>query len=187
MGFKNKVRIIGGKWRSQILRFPSAPLLRPSPDRLRVTLFNWLQTSVAGGECLDLFAGSGVLGLEALSRGAARTDWVENDPGTCEYLRQLRQHYALDACQVYMLDFKTFLQKSLPAYDLIFLDPPFHSGYIKTCIDLDIATTHLKPAGKIYLECHIHEQEYFLKNCELLKSKNFGEARAQLWRKLAQA
>ena len=79
-GLRNELRIIGGKWRGRRVRFPSLPELRPSPDRVRETLFNWLAPVIEGARCLDLFAGSGALGLEAASRGAAKVVLVDRDP-----------------------------------------------------------------------------------------------------------
>ncbi|MDH4259046.1 MAG: 16S rRNA (guanine(966)-N(2))-methyltransferase RsmD, partial [Gammaproteobacteria bacterium] len=84
----NELRIIGGEWRGRRIRFPRQPGIRPSPDRVRETLFNWLTPVVQGSRCLDLFAGSGVLGLEALSRGAATATFIESDRPTAERLRE---------------------------------------------------------------------------------------------------
>src|SRR5438309_10775311 len=86
-GNRNRVRIIGGKWRSRLIRFPPAAQLRPTPDRVRETLFNWLGQRLDGLACLDLFAGSGALGFEALSRGARRVVMVERERAVAEALR----------------------------------------------------------------------------------------------------
>src|SRR5690606_23505737 len=84
---RNRLRIIGGDWRSRVVVFADAPGLRPTPDRVRETLFNWLQPTIVGANCLDLFAGSGVLGFEALSRGAAAVTALELDPQACAAIR----------------------------------------------------------------------------------------------------
>ena len=86
-GYRNEFRIIAGVWRRRKLKFPPLPGIRPSPDRVRETLFNWLQDHIEGARCLDLFAGSGALGLEALSRGAATTVFVDREHGVTEALR----------------------------------------------------------------------------------------------------
>src|ERR1700684_2336959 len=87
-GGRNSVRIIGGGWRGRRVNFPDIPGLRPTPDRVRETLFNWLQNSIAGARCLGLFAASGALGLEALSRGAGQAVFVEQTPAVCRVLQQ---------------------------------------------------------------------------------------------------
>lgn len=127
----NRVRIIGGLHRSRVLRFPSVPGLRPSPDRVRETLFNWLGQDLDGAVCGDLFAGSGALGFEAVSRGAARVVMVERDPRVfqalqanaealgCEGVVELRRGDALE-----------FVRDAAPAFDIVFLDPPFDSGLL---------------------------------------------------------
>ena len=121
----NRVRIIGGAWRSRILRFPDRPGLRPTPDRVRETVFNWLGQDLTGKSVLDLYAGSGALGLEAASRGAKRVVMVELDAAS---LRALQANCAaLDARQVEVVrdDALEFVRQARAEYDVIFLDPPF--------------------------------------------------------------
>lgn len=119
------MRIIAGTWRGRRIEFPRGTNARPTPDRVRETLFNWLQPHVRGARCLDLFAGSGILGFEALSRGAERAWLVEHDRGLCaalsEHARRLGAE-AIVACE----DAARFLAGSPPAsFDIVFLDPPF--------------------------------------------------------------
>jgi 16S rRNA (guanine966-N2)-methyltransferase len=125
----NEVRIVGGAWRSRRIRFAPRPGLRPSPDRVRETLFNWLGQDLTGLACLDLFAGSGALGFEAASRGAARVVMVERDAHAFEALRENRD--ALQARQVELVkaDALEFLRGDSAVYDVIFLDPPFATEY----------------------------------------------------------
>jgi 16S rRNA (guanine966-N2)-methyltransferase len=121
------VRIIGGTLRGSILNVPERAGLRPTPGRARETLFNWLQGQLAGARCLDLFAGTGALGIEALSRGAASACFIEHDAGLADGLRaQLARLRQRDA-QVVCADAPAWLRAGAPAqpYDLVFLDPPF--------------------------------------------------------------
>lgn len=127
----NQLRIIGGDWRGRKLTFHAAPGLRPTPDRVRETLFNWLALVVPGARCLDLFAGSGALGFEAASRGAKQVIMVEKLAATA---RQLREQAALlQAEQVSVLeqDAATFLAGKPTPFDVVFLDPPFQQGLLQ--------------------------------------------------------
>jgi 16S rRNA (guanine(966)-N(2))-methyltransferase RsmD len=122
---RNEVRIIGGAWRSRRIRFAPRADLRPTPDRVRETLFNWLGQDLAGSHCLDLFAGSGALGFEAASRGAPRVMMVEADRIAFAALESNRS--ALGATQVELAraDALEFLRTDRARYDIVFLDPPF--------------------------------------------------------------
>jgi 16S rRNA (guanine(966)-N(2))-methyltransferase RsmD len=146
----NQVRIIGGAWRSRILRFPDLPGLRPTPDRARETLFNWLGQRLDGQRCLDLFAGSGALGFEAASRGAAEVVMVERDPRALAALEHNAQ--ALGATQVRLLraDALGYLESDCGRFDLILLDPPFDADLLAPA--LARAATRLKAGGRIYAE-----------------------------------
>src|SRR5499433_20698 len=107
---ENRVRVIGGRWRSRLLRFPAAPGLRPTPDRVRETLFNWLGQDLTGAACLDLFAGSGALGFEAASRGARRVVMVERDPATFRSLTAAREQLGASAVRLVRADALEFLR-----------------------------------------------------------------------------
>jgi 16S rRNA (guanine966-N2)-methyltransferase len=148
------LRIIGGTWRSRTWRFPDGEI-RPTPDRVRETLFNWLSPAIAGAHCLDLFAGSGALGLEALSRGAARAVFVEK---AAQPARELKQTLALwggeqaAAAQIHVADALSFLAGKPEVFDVVFLDPPFAAGLLgKAAADLE-AGHWLAPAALIYAE-----------------------------------
>lgn len=130
-----EVRIIGGQWRSRKLPFQSADGLRPSSDRLRETLFNWLAPYIGGARCLDLFAGSGALGLEALSRGAAHCDFVEKNPGSAE---QIRRHLRTLQCEdgsVHGRSAESFLKVADGGWHIVFLDPPFNQALLPVAIE----------------------------------------------------
>ncbi len=149
------LRIIGGVWRGRTWRFPEGDI-RPTPDRVRETLFNWLAPGIAGTRCLDLFAGSGALGLEALSRGAARTVFVEQAVGAA---RELRQTLALwgtaraAAAQIHLADARSFLAGKPEVFDVVFLDPPFAGGLLGEVAERLEAGAWLAPEALIYAEC----------------------------------
>ena len=120
-----EVRIIGGAWRSRRIRFADRPGLRPTPDRVRETLFNWLGQDLTGKHCLDLFAGSGALGFEAASRGAKHVTMVERDAAALQALRANSEALQATAVEVVRADALEFLKNHRSRYDVVFLDPPF--------------------------------------------------------------
>jgi 16S rRNA (guanine966-N2)-methyltransferase len=148
------VRIIGGTWRSRQLQVLDAPGLRPTPDRVRETLFNWLQFSLAGARCLDLFAGTGILGLEALSRGAAQVTALELDPRAAALLRKQGQLLQAENFVVEQRDAVAWLERETPTtpYDLVFLDPPYASRLQAPCCELLQVRGWLAPGARVYVE-----------------------------------
>jgi len=155
---QSTLRIIGGQWRGRKLAFTPAEGLRPTSDRVRETLFNWLAPSIHGARCLDLFAGSGALGLEALSRGAASCDFVDS---SAPALRQVEHHVqslgAGTRARCHMMAALTFLQDSPGTFDIVFIDPPFGKHLVApVCVQL--ATAKLVAAGGlIYVETAVHD------------------------------
>jgi 16S rRNA (guanine966-N2)-methyltransferase len=147
------LRIIGGSWRGRRLRFPAAALIRPTPDRVRETLFNWLGARVAGARCLDLFAGSGALGLEALSRGAAHLTFVERDPQAARELRARLAEWGAGDAEVECGDALAFLARPARPFDIAFLDPPFAAGLLEEAAALLETNGWLADAALIYVEC----------------------------------
>jgi 16S rRNA (guanine966-N2)-methyltransferase len=125
-----RVRIVGGEWRRRLVTFHDAPGLRPTPDAVRETLFNWLGQDLAGLACLDLFAGSGVLGFEAASRGAAHVTLVERDARTFATLQDNAAALGAGRLELIRADALKFLPRATRRYDLLFLDPPYHHGWI---------------------------------------------------------
>lgn len=146
----NRVRIIGGVCRSRILNFPDLPDLRPTPDRVRETLFNWLGQRLHGLACLDAFAGSGALGFEAASRGAARVVMLEREYRAHAALQHNLRALALTGVEILQRDTRTFMLECREKFDLIFLDPPFASDLLSSTLPL--AATLLAPGGRIYAE-----------------------------------
>lgn len=152
---RNQFRIIGGQWRSRKLGFPGdVPSLRPTSDRIRETLFNWLQFKVPGARCLDLFAGSGALAFEALSRGAASVTAVDTSPQVAAALRDnasLLQCTDLDIVTANGLDWLA-RQAGKTGYDIIFLDPPFSLDLLPACLEKIVAYKVANPGCVIYIE-----------------------------------
>jgi 16S rRNA (guanine966-N2)-methyltransferase len=126
----SRVRIVGGEWKRRFVTFRDAPGLRPTPDAVRETLFNWLGQDLTGLACLDLFAGSGVLGFEAASRGAAHVTLVERDTRTFAELKENAGVLDTDRLELIPVDALKFLSRASRRYDLLFLDPPYHQGWI---------------------------------------------------------
>jgi 16S rRNA (guanine966-N2)-methyltransferase len=147
----NQLRIIGGSWRGRKLAFPSIEGLRPTPDRVRETLFNWLTAVVPGARCLDLFAGSGALSFEALSRGALHADLVE---ASAEAAKQLNDNTALLAAnaRVWQTKAEAAITQLDPGYNIIFLDPPFHQSLLSSCITLIEQHQLLAEQAWVYIE-----------------------------------
>lgn len=147
-----RVRIIGGRWRGRKLDVASRAALRPTPDRVRETLFNWLGAVLPGAECLDLFAGTGVLGLEALSRGAAAVTLLDNDPVTVANLqRHCTMLGAADASVVETHALQWLRLTPPRACDIVFVDPPFGQGLLSEALEC-LAGGWLKPQARVYLE-----------------------------------
>ena len=150
---RNRVRIIGGEWRSRLLQFPDAPGLRPTPDRVRETLFNWLQLRIVGAHCLDLFAGSGALGFEALSRGASGVTALETATPVAAALRQNASLLGSDRLQLLQQDALHWLDKpASQLFDVVFVDPPFADNSHARCCDLLQQNGWLAPGALVYLE-----------------------------------
>lgn len=153
---QGELRIIAGSWRGRRLAFPALPGLRPTPDRVRETLFNWLQAYIPGARCLDLFAGSGALGLEALSRGAGNVTFVDNAPPAINQLRHNLQLLKAENAEVIAapaLDWLAARQTDLePCYDLVFLDPPFRRDLLPLSCELLESRNLLAEEALIYIE-----------------------------------
>jgi len=146
----NEVRIIGGQWKGRKLKFPDREGLRPTLGRVRETLFNWLAPHIENARCLDLFAGSGALGFEALSRGAAEVTFVERDR---KVAAALRENVALLGARAVIRQqtAATFLARDLSQYDIVFFDPPFEDARARSLLPV-LLDAHLAPDGLVYLE-----------------------------------
>lgn len=146
-----EVRIIGGEWRRRRIAFPGTEQLRPTPDRVRETLFNWLGQDLTGLSCLDLFAGSGVLGLEAASRGAACVTLVENQRRVVAALQESVTMLGANQISVVHADALEFLSRDGAAYDVVFIDPPFADG--PPIAVMESLSRRLAAGARVYVEC----------------------------------
>lgn len=148
----NQLRIIGGRWRGRKLAFPELPGLRPTGDRVRETLFNWLAPTIEGSRCLDLFAGSGALGLEAASRGAARVVMVDRARAVVRGLKTHRDTLAADMLELVEMDALAYLARPAEPFEVVFLDPPFGQGLLEPCCRALAEGGWLCDGASIYLE-----------------------------------
>jgi 16S rRNA (guanine966-N2)-methyltransferase len=174
---RNSVRIIAGTWRGRRIHFPDMPALRPTPDRVRETLFNWLQHAITDTRCLDLFAGSGALGLEALSRGAREAVFVEQFPAAARALQeQLVRFGGAAKGRILEMGAARFLRTPGAPFDIAFLDPPFGTNALAEYLPLLDTGDWIKVGGLVYLE---NERAAGVPELpghwELLKSKSAGE------------
>lgn len=171
-----ELRIIAGQWRGRRWRFPTGPDIRPTPDRVRETLFNWLAPHIRGARVLDLFAGSGALGFEAASRGVVRVTLVERDARALAALRALKEKLAVDSIDIIAGDALT-VAAQLPAagFDLVFLDPPFDSGLLAPALAASVRL--LAPDGLIYAEsgAPLAEAELSPLGLRLLRNDRAGQ------------
>ena len=175
------VRIIAGRWRHRQLSVVSRPGLRPTPDRVRETLFNWLSTDVQGATCVDLFAGTGVLGFEAASRGATKVILVERDPELVQHLRA--QALALDAHMVEIVcaDATKWLADAGEHFDLVFVDPPYGSLNLPELMSALCRHGRVGAASKVYAEVAAdNDQPVFPQGWTLLRDKRAGRVRYYL-------
>lgn len=187
-----QLRIIAGRWRGRRWRFPDTGL-RPTPDRVRETLFNWLQPHLAGARCLDLFAGSGALGLEAASRGAASVVSVEADAAAAQALAQVAKEWGAAQVRVVRAEALQWLQQrcavgpdgaaAAAAFDLVFLDPPFAAGLLVAAMELLTVRGWLAPGALVYTEqAREAAPPAPPAGWELLKSGAAGAVSYHLWR-----
>lgn len=166
--------MIGGAWRGRRLDVVDAPGLRPTPDRVRETLFNWLAPTIAGARCLDAFAGTGVLGIEALSRGAADCLFAERDPRLARDLERALATFGAVAGTVRRADVLRLLQAPPTGlFDVVFLDPPFASGLLAPA--LAALPPHLAPGHRVYLEYSASAAPELGPEWAVLRARRAGE------------
>jgi 16S rRNA (guanine966-N2)-methyltransferase len=176
-GKGNSVRIIGGEWRGRRVQFPDSPGLRPTPDRVRETVFNWLQQSIQGTRCLDLFAGSGALGIEALSRGAREVVFVEQAREPARALSaQLERLGGSSRARVIETAAQRFLASPGEPFDGMFIDPPYGRGYLADCVTAIEAGGWIRAGGWVFLESERAAGVPAVPpHWDLVKSKSAGE------------
>jgi 16S rRNA (guanine966-N2)-methyltransferase len=180
------VRIIGGRWRGTRLPVPDVPGLRPSGDRSRETLFNWLQAHIRGARCADLFAGSGALGLEAASRGACSVVLIEQSELAARHLRKAVERLDADIVECVHGDALGWLSEAgTGSLDLVFLDPPFGSGLDTRAIALIDQRGIVAEGGFVYLESPRDQPATVPPSgWDTWREKMLGEVRMQLFRKI---
>jgi 16S rRNA (guanine966-N2)-methyltransferase len=176
-----ELRIIAGQWRRRKIPVLDQPGLRPTPDRVRETVFNWLQNQVIGAHCLDLFAGSGALGLEALSRGAAHVTFVDNNLHAIKQIRQILTQFDAHNATVLHADVRRSLATPKQPYDIVFLDPPFELNYIPAMCEQLMQPGWLAPQALLYVECETTCADLILPDSwRILHDKTAGQVRYRL-------
>lgn len=179
---KNEVRLIGGRWKRSKLPVADRPGLRPTPDRVRETLFNWLGQELTGWRVLDAFAGSGALGFEAASRGASEVVLLERDAVLARSLAASKARLQAEALQVHATDALAWMASAAPGrYDLVMLDPPFDAGLHSPAAAA--AARLLKPGGWLYVESDRELQGPA--GFEVYRHLKAGAVHAHLWRRAA--
>lgn len=172
----NQVRIIGGDWRSRLIHFPDSVGLRPTPDRVRETLFNWLGQRLNGKTCLDLFSGSGALGFEALSRGAAQVVMVEQSRPVARALTENAQHFGATSAAIVNADALHYLRGAKRPFDIVFLDPPFNQSILPAVLAL--LPPWLATDARVYMECESSFEPD--RAWKILKQNRAGQVKFQL-------
>ena len=182
----HEIRIIGGQWRRTPIKVLDKPGLRPTPDRVRETLFNWLGQDLSGWRCVDAFAGTGALGLEAASRGAAQVVALESDAELARQLQSLTERLKATAVQVQRGDAVGAMQRLTPgAFDVVFLDPPFDGPWFEPALK---AAVRLVPVdGWVYLEAPTAWSEEILAplGLQVVRHLKAGAVHAHLLRRIA--
>nr|WP_290695799.1 16S rRNA (guanine(966)-N(2))-methyltransferase RsmD [Halomonas sp. UBA3074] len=178
-----KLRIIGGEFRRRQLPILDSPGLRPTPDRVRETLFNWLGQQLYGQQVLDLFAGTGALGIEAISRGAACVDFVERDPSVAAQLSTNLTTLNITSSPVHVTDVQAYLTRPAKSYSLVFLDPPFHQQLAEPCCSALEEGRWLSAEAMIYLETETSLTPNVPANWQLHRETQAGESTARLYRR----
>lgn len=176
------MRIIGGKWRSRLIKFADNAIIRPTPDRVRETLFNWLSGKFENAVCLDLFAGSGALGFEAASRGAEHVTLVENDVASVKMLNEQKQALSAQQINIVHQDALMYLQQTDQKFNLVFLDPPFDSELLQHAVSTIINREMLTASGLLYIES---SKQFIQPQClnafACIREKTAGQVRYALY------
>lgn len=180
---KQEIRIIGGLYRGKKIHFPVIDGLRPTPDRVKETLFNWLMHHIHDARCLDAFAGSGSLGFEAFSRGASKVVMLEHSPIAFTNLKKISAQFQSAKLQVTQIDARIYLQQGREEFDLIFLDPPFAEDYLLPCLENLAQNPMLVSGGLVYVESptliELNPSQWVL-----VKQKQAGQVFFALYKKL---
>ena len=180
---RGSLRIIAGQWKRQIIHFVGPDDLRPTPNMVRETLFNWLAPVINGASCLDLFSGSGAIGFEAASRGAGRVDLVDHDRTVYQQLVHTRDTLSADKVHVHCEDALAFLTTTSNRFNIVFLDPPFRARFASRIITALERSGALKPESLVYLETSKRENEPNLpETWHLYREKKTGRVAYRLYK-----
>ena len=172
-----QLRVIGGRWRGRKLQFPNRPGLRPTGDRVRETLFNWLGPHLHNAKCLDLFAGSGALGIEALSRGAIHCDFVDTDREAITAVDHHLNTLNATECSTVSCDIAAhYLRQINDTWDIVFVDPPFDARLGESTLTLLAESDRLAKASRVYFETSRSQPEPVPEGCyDVLREKTMGD------------
>ena len=171
---ENSVRIISGKYKSRKITFPSQSEVRPTGNRIRESLFNWIQLEITNSRCLDLFAGSGALGIEALSRGAAIATFIESNREAAFYIKKNLKNLGAINGDLIIAEATSWLKcaKDIDPFDIVFLDPPFKANLMFDCFQLLESNNMIADNGSIYIETETEFKEEILPESWRLSHKN---------------
>ncbi len=180
---QESIYIIGGKYRKKKINFPDIPNLRPTTNRIRETLFNWLMHDIRGTTCLDAYAGSGALGLEAISRGASNLTLIENNADIYKGLKKTVATFSGENIEIIKADIETYLKNSAKVFDIVFLDPPFSQPFPENCVNLLANNNVMAQGGLLYVEYNspVNLNPEIWQN---LKVKRAGQVTYALYKKL---
>ena len=171
----NSIRVIGGKWRGRNITLPNNSVIRPTPNRVRETLFNWLQPNIVGANCLDLFAGSGVLGVESLSRGASYIKFVDMNQ---DYLRSIRKSLELfgeeGSADFVCGDAMSSIGIGEDVFDIVFIDPPYHEDLLIPALETISNCKNVAKRALIYCEKHKKDNIIIPDNLQVMKHKQYA-------------
>ncbi len=178
----NKVRVIAGAYKGLTLSVLDANGLRPTTDRARESLFNLIQNKVVNAKVLDLFAGSAILGLEALSRGANEATFVELNKDTFSLIKEEFLKHKIKNCEIINKDALSFLQETKDKFDLIFLDPPYQSDLLEKALDIILKRDLIYDDSILYVEYQSQLNKSF-KGLELINEQKFGQIKFAFYKK----
>lgn len=178
---KNSLRIIGGAWRSRRIHFADTPEIRPTPDRVRETLFNWLADKITGARCLDLFAGSGALGFEAASRGAVHVVQVDHDALVVGMLAEQKRKLEARQIDIVQQDALDYVHQTAQPFDVVFLDPPFGTDLLQRVLPVLTARRLVSTSGLIYVESPAQGTSNCLDSFHRIREKEAGQVRYELY------
>ena len=184
---RGRLRIIGGEWKRRQIRFSGGADLRPTPDSVRETLFNWLSPDLHQAGCLDLFAGSGALGLEAASRGAERVVLVEMHKTCCVQLKDTVALLKAEQVMIHCAEALDWMTSCEQQFDIVYLDPPYDTDLVKRSLNRLIRYRLLRPEAQIYIECSAQEAPTISEEWAILRQKKAGQVCYGLYQHSANA